>query len=130
MTGLICLVILLGLGLAATLFLFVSSKSELGKLTKKVANQEAQLQLITDELASDRKRINAQLVELQSHAGVMVPPPPMPSGLNLNKRSQAMRLLRTGTEVETVAVDLQLPRSEIRLLSKVQGILAAAAKTV
>lgn len=58
----------------------------------------------------------------EDRAGVLVAPRPLPSGLNLNKRSQAVRMLRRGATADTVATTLTLPLPEVELLLRVQQL--------
>jgi uncharacterized coiled-coil protein SlyX len=58
--------------------------------------------------------------EVESYAGVCVPPRPAPSGLNLNRRVEAVRLLREGATEEQVAAELSLALSEVRLISHLE----------
>ena len=67
--------------------------------------------------------IAAQVHELQrSPAAALDPAVPRP-GLNLSKRSQALRLHRRGESAEKIAAELQLPRQEVDLLVKVHRIV-------
>lgn len=45
---------------------------------------------------------------------------------NLNRRTQAVRLLRTGENAQRIAEQLEMGRGEVELLHKVQSILASA----
>jgi hypothetical protein len=47
-------------------------------------------------------------------------------GLNLNKRSQALRLHRRGDPAEQIATALELPLQEVQLLLKVQRIVLSS----
>jgi hypothetical protein len=66
----------------------------------------------------------AQVHELQRSppVGALEPALPRP-GLNLSKRSQALRLQRRGESAEKIAAELQLPRQEVDLLLKVHCIV-------
>src|SRR5882724_5540798 len=63
----------------------------------------------------------AQLLERQKDPPMA---PPVPGfarpGLNLNKRSQALRMHRQGENAARIAATLELPRQEVDLLLKVQ----------
>jgi hypothetical protein len=68
-------------------------------------------------------QIAAQVHELQkAPAAALDPAVPRP-GLNLNKRSQAIRMHRRGEGAEKIAAELQLPRQEVDLLLKVHRIV-------
>ncbi len=63
-----------------------------------------------------------RLHRAEDRTGVLVAPRPLPSGLNLNKRSQAVRMLRRGAAADTVAAALTLPLPEVQLLLRVQQL--------
>lgn len=66
----------------------------------------------------------AQVHELQrTPAGSALDPALPRPGLNLSKRSQALRLHRRGESAEKIATELQLPRQEVDLLLKVHRIV-------
>ena len=48
---------------------------------------------------------------------------PPKSGLNMNKRSQVLRMQRTGESPEQIAIALEVPLQEVDLLLKVQRIV-------
>lgn len=51
-----------------------------------------------------------------------IPPAPvLLAGLNLTKRTQALRMHRRGEAVSTIAAALESPRNEIELLLKLHG---------
>jgi hypothetical protein len=65
----------------------------------------------------------AQIHDLQNHPPV-APTPGIPRpGLNLNKRSHALRMHRRGEGPEQIAAALELPRQEVDLLLKVHRIV-------
>jgi hypothetical protein len=104
--------ILLACGLVASLALFVSVKGEMQRSAVK-----------------SRKRLEEMAVRLsEAHAreadAVFIPPPR--SGLNLNKRVQAMRMVRRKEDVSTIAAALGVTRQEIELLIRVQGFSSPA----
>ena len=55
---------------------------------------------------------------------MLVPPAPLRSGLNLSKRTQALRMAARGETPEHIAAALSLPDSEVQLLLKVQRMVA------
>ena len=78
----------------------------------------------TGDLRDTVAALAAQVHELQKSppVGVLEPALPRP-GLNLSKRSQALRLHRRGESAEKIAAELQLPRQEVDLLLKVHRIV-------
>jgi hypothetical protein len=77
------------------------------------------LQASVDELAA-----RIEVVELRPAATGAASPPRL--GLNLGKRSQALRMHRRGDSPEQIAAALELPRQEVDLLLKVHRIVLAS----
>ena len=76
------------------------------------------------DLADIVARRSAQVLELQRTPAAAAPDPALPRpGLNLNKRSQALRLHRRGEGASKIAAELQLPIQEVDLLLKVHRIV-------
>jgi hypothetical protein len=110
--------VLLTLGLATTLFLFLSAKRDM-----------------LAHAVRERKRVDALVDAMAERLREVWTPPPEPvylpalrSGLNIGTRMQALRMLRRGEDRERTAAALGVPRCEIELLSRVEAI-AAKAKT-
>lgn len=75
-----------------------------------------------DELRSTLESVTARVSELRSlpPAG---PAGSLRSGLNLTRRSQALRMHRRGDSPAAIATALGLPHQEVELLIKVQKIV-------
>jgi len=108
---------LFAMGLAAALALFVSLKYEMRVEARK-----------------DRARMDAVLQRLDNaERSAPAPPAPAPepvvlrSGMNLSRRTQALRLLRRGENISHVAAAVGVSRREIELLMHVQKVTAARA---
>ena len=83
------------------------------------SQSDAGLQSVRDSVDA----LAAQLHDLQNHPPV-APPPRLPKpGLNLSKRSHALRMHRRGEGAEQIATALDLPRQEVELLLKVHRIV-------
>lgn len=112
---------LVALGLIAALALFVSLKREFRSHVQKTRTR------------LDEVRLQLQNVQLQNSQRTMPDPPPVTppvslrSGMNLTKRTQALRLLRRGEDISHVAAALGVPRREIELLVRVQKLSAQRA---
>jgi hypothetical protein len=90
-----------------------------GRAGDRQAQRDGELQALRDTLEA----LAAQLHDLQNHPPV-APPPGLPKpGLNLSKRSHALRLHRRGEGAEQIASALELPRQEVDLLLKVHRIV-------
>lgn len=116
----------LTLGLALCLYLFFTVKREISTLTLRHRKREQELR---SELAAFETSVKEQLPDHREEDRAM---PGFAlftfrSGMNLTRRTQAMRMLRRGEGVETIAAALGLPRKEVELLVKVQRILTAPA---
>ena len=113
----------IAIGLALCVYLFVSVKRDLRagevRLGKKLAALEADWQAKM-EILDERWK------ELSQISSVLVPPPPPRSGLNLNKRSQALERHRRGETPPEIAAALAIPRNEVELLVKVQRIVLSS----
>ena len=93
-----------------------------GRAGVRQSQRDAELQALRDTLDA----LAAQLHDLQNHPPV-APPPGLPKpGLNLSKRSHALRMHRRGEGVEQIASALELPRQEVDLLLKVHRIVLSS----
>ena len=106
---------IVGLGLITTLVLFFSVKLELDRTTRR-----------------ERKRVDEILERLQAASPTPPPfaPEPVfvpvasPAGLNINRRTHALRLLRKGQDITHISAALGVPRQEVELLVRVQDLIA------
>lgn len=103
------------LGLVITLVLFLSVKVELERTTRR-----------------ERKRVDEIMERLQAASPMQPASAPEPvfvpiaasAGLNINRRTHALRLLRKGQDIAHVSAALGVPRQEIELLVRVQDLIA------
>jgi leucyl aminopeptidase (aminopeptidase T) len=116
--------VLLAVGLAASLYLFLSLKKDLRSLRRALAAQGAQAGASQTQTRLSVDDLALRLADAEQRAGVLVPPAAPKSGLNLNKRAQAIRMSRRGEAPERIAAVLTLPRKEVELLLKVQALSA------
>ena len=114
---------LLGVSLLACLYLFVAVKREIwiGNLRsrKKQQAMDARIQAI----GAGIEELRSGLKDAEERTGLLVLPAPPPTGLNLNTRSQALRLSRRGEGAEQIAATLGIPQNEVELLLKVHRIV-------
>ena len=93
-----------------------------GRAGEKQSRTDAELQALRDSVEA----LAAQLHDLRNHPPV-APPPGLPKpGLNLSKRSQALRMHRRGEGAGQIAAALELPRQEVDLLLKVHRIVLSS----
>jgi len=111
------------LGLALCLYLFFSLKREARVAQLRAGAAENALEGSMVRLRETLEEVKANLRDVERHAGMLVAPAAPPSGLNLSKRRQALRMYRRGESVQRIAASLALPRREVDLLVKVQQLL-------
>lgn len=93
-----------------------------GRAGDRQSRGDAELQTLRDSVDA----LAAQIHDLQNHPSV-APPPGLPKpGLNLSKRSHALRMHRRGEAAEQIAAALELPRQEVDLLLKVHRIVLSS----
>lgn len=93
-----------------------------GRAGARQSGRDAEFQALRDTVDA----LAAQIHDLQSHPPV-APTPGLPKpGLNLSKRSHALRMHRRGEAAEQIAAALELPRQEVDLLLKVHRIVLSS----
>ena len=111
------------IGLALSLFLLITLKRDQrageARLSRKLAALEA-------DWKAKMETLDERWKELSQVSSLLVPPPPPRSGLNLNKRSQALERHRRGETPPEIAAALAIPRNEVELLVKVQRIVLSS----
>ncbi len=119
--SLLCGFILAGTGLCVfTLYRAHALWNEMKSAPeRKAPGEDPELQSLRQTVEA----LAAQLHDLQNHPPVALSPALPRSGLNLSKRSHALRLSRRGEGAEQIAASLDLPRQEVDLLLKVHRIV-------
>lgn len=111
-------------GLGLCLYLFLLVKRDLhtseGRWSLKYTSAEK-------EWRSSLDALQEQVRGLSLTTRLFVPPMAPRSGLNLNKRSQALLMHRRGEEPEQIAAALSVPQSEVDLLLTVNRIALSQA---
>jgi hypothetical protein len=110
------------LGLGLCLYLFFALKCEARSAEIRTTKAQQALASSLGELRAAVDAIESRLHEAEERSGVLVAPQPPPSGLNLSKRSQALRMYRRGEAPQKIAGSLSLPVKEVELLVKVHQI--------
>ena len=115
---------MLAAGLLAAMFLFATLSREVRALKMRLRHEVVR----GEDLARDFKsRLDDMIMctrQAEDRAGTFAPPAPLPSGLNLDKRAQAIRMSRRGDRADLIAAVLNLPSREVQLLLKVHEIAA------
>lgn len=110
-----------GLGLA--LYLFCTLKIDIRAVERRAKPQPAPTSLEIDALrqrVDDLAALERENREQTERAGTGIA---MRPGLNLSRRTQALRLHRRGDRPEQIASSLGVPTGEVHLLLKVHRIL-------
>jgi hypothetical protein len=105
------------------LFFFLTLGHEMRVMNLRLRRRQTTQESATNELKSQVTELRTRVAEAEERAGVLVAPAPPKSGLNLNKRTQVIRMSRRGEQVDKIAASLNLPRREVELLLKVHGQL-------
>lgn len=122
-------VLLLGLAAAFLVWRMQTSRA-IDRMTFVEAERLAALGTVQATVAS----IQSELAELRDRARrperalpVADPHPQQAAALSINKRSQALKMIRRGESVEQIAAAVGAPPAQIRLLQKVHALIDAAA---
>jgi len=115
--------VLAALGFSVCLFLTVTMESEMRRLKSSWSGRRASESRVSRELETKVTELSERLRDAEDRAGMLVAAPvPPKSGLNLNRRTQVLRLWRRGEQAENIARLLGLPRREVELLLKVHAL--------
>ena len=115
---------LLAAGLVASIYLFISLKCELQKGRARMKRELTRAEAENRELKLRIEELGVRLADAEDRTGVLVPPAPPRSGLNLGRRTQVIRMWRRGDRPDIIAASLNLPRNEVELLLKVHQLTA------
>ncbi|MBZ5576319.1 MAG: DUF2802 domain-containing protein [Acidobacteriia bacterium] len=117
----ICSFGLAGVGLSF-LALF-QAKSVAGILERRTQARHARLEAAFVTARAGMEGLEAEIREIQQQPPVSFLPAPPKPGLNICKRSQALRMHRHGSTPAQIAATLEVPLQEIDLLLKVHRIV-------
>ena len=113
---------LTALAFFACLFLALSTDSKLRRLKATLGRQQASEAKIVRELEIRVAELSERLRDAEDRTGMLVAPVPPKSGLNVNKRTEVLRLSRRGEQAENIVALLGVPRREVELLLKVYAL--------
>jgi len=111
--------LLVGMNSVLCLFIFLCLEHEMRILNLRATRRHSEQESASAELKARMADLSVRLSDAEERTGVLVPPTAPRSGLNLNKRSQVIRMSRRGEQAERIAASLNLPRREVDLLLKV-----------
>src|SRR5579864_1968755 len=97
-------------GCMCGLFFLLSFEKEIHRLKSKLNRQKAGDASATRDLKIQLQQLNERLRDAEERAGIPVEPHSPKASLNLNKRTQILRMSRRGERVENIAASLSLPR--------------------
>ena len=115
-----------GLVLAGAVLSFLTlwrAQALLRAARRNAADQNPRMESAIGVLQQGLEALQSQLQESRHYAPAFVVPATPRAGLNLDKRSQALRMHRRGEAPAQIAAALELPRQEVELLLKVHRIV-------
>ena len=121
----IAILVLCALTLAATLGALLTLKRELWQRERKAAERECAAAASVAEMRAEITAIRVAFADLEDRTGMLAAPPPIRSGLNMGRRTQAVRMVRRGDTAEQIAASIGLPVNEARLLAGVERLRAS-----
>ena len=110
----------IAMAITGTLFLFITSKLEIQKALRGARAAQESVERVAHEMLLGIEQVRTEVCSPAPGSAPAAGP-----AINLTKRAQALRMLRRGESVESIASALRAPRNEIELLVKVQEIHAA-----
>jgi hypothetical protein len=105
-------------GLSLCMYVFYALKRELHGIAARLLKRDA----ANAGLLAQIEEMRNELREAEQRTARLVPPAPPKSGLNLSRRTQAIRMFRHGEDAESIASRLGLPKNEVILLLKVHNL--------
>jgi hypothetical protein len=114
---------ILGTGCGAALLIGLQGRRMMQSQQLRANRRQQLLETELGKLRSTLAELKQRLEECEQRSEQLVPPQAPASGFNLNRRTQALRLLRRGDTPDHVARSLSVPKQEVELLQKVQQIL-------
>ncbi len=113
--------LLIAINSVLCLFFFLCLEHEMRIMKLRWKRRQMAQESATVDLRAQVAELSARVLDTEERTGVLVAPVPPRSGLNLNKRSQVIRMSRRGEQAEKIAASLNLPQREVELLLKVYG---------
>ena len=107
-------------------YLFITLKRDLHFVDRKRKESAVASDAAVDVMRKEIGDFRGQLADLRRELETMPalgPPSANATGINLNKRTQALRMMRLGQDADSIAASLNLPRNEIELLAKIQKLI-------
>ena len=90
--------LLIGMNSVLCLFFFLCLEHEMRVMNFRWRRRQTAQESATGELKAQMAQLSARMRDAEERAGILVPPTAPRSGLNLNKRSQVIRMSRRGEQ--------------------------------
>jgi len=113
---------LLAAGAIVWLLFFVSLQKEISRLKSRLKRRQETGLASGDELRSKLEGLANRLRDAEERAGIVTSPVSLAPSMNLNKRTQVLRMSRRGEPASNIAASLSIPRKEVELLLKIYGL--------
>ena len=110
-------------GLALGVFAVWHVRALAGTLESGIEAVRYDSDATVESLRARLEAVTAEIRELERQPAVSLTPGIPKPGMNVVKRSQALRMHRRGERPEQIAAALELPRQEVDLLLKVHSIV-------
>jgi hypothetical protein len=110
-------------GIAMAVFAVWHVRALAGSVETTMDATRGESELSAEALRERLDALAAQVRELERQPSVTLAPGLPRPGMNVVKRSQALRMHRRGDRPEQIAASLELPRQEVDLLLKVHSIV-------
>lgn len=121
--------LLTAVGIAACVWLFALVKADLRAANSRWRQRQREAEAALSAVLISLSNLDKRIEENERQSGLLAPPPPVLSGFNLSKRSQAIRMSRRGETPPQIAAALRLPQGEVDLLLKVHRIVVSLPAT-
>jgi len=127
---------LLAIVMSLCLYLYMAVQRQIQTVEAHAGREQHKLEAELLRMEQELNGVKAELREMAAGMTAAAQPRPAVSGMNMNRRTQALRMARRGDRPDQIAAALQLPGSEVNLLLKVhravaeQGALKTLDRTV
>lgn len=115
--------ILIALNSVLCLVFFLCLENEIRLLKKGAGRPERGKDRMVQGIQGRLDDLIERVRDAEERAGIVVIPPSPSASLNLNKRTQIIRMSRRGEPAETISASLSVPRKEVELLLKVHSLI-------
>lgn len=119
---------ILALAVAATCgcivlaLLHILLRRRLKRLARTYDERQTALKATVADIQASLSQMSESLAETRGQVGLLEPPPPARSGMNISIRTSALRLHRVGKSPTEIAEALRVPEQEVLLLVKVHQL--------